>query len=177
MSKRPPLLSAIFFILLLTNSCTMRSQPLPTVQQVDLSKYAGKWYEIASFPQRFQKGCHCTTAEYTPTEKGYIIVENRCNKDSINGKESYIKGKAFIDDGTGNAKLKVQFFWPFRGKYWIIDLANDYSYAVVGHPNRDYLWILCRTPQMEKATYNAILDRIKANGFDVSRLQLTPQRK
>lgn len=155
----------------------MRSQPLTTVPQVELSKYAGKWYEIASFPQRFQKGCHCTTAEYTPTDKGYIIVENRCNKDSITGKESYIKGKAFIDEGTGNAKLKVQFFWPFRGKYWIIDLADDYSYAVVGHPNRDYLWILCRTPHMEKATYDAIVERIKANGFDVSRLQLTPQRQ
>jgi len=154
----------------------MRSQHLTTVPQVELSKYAGKWYEIASFPQRFQKGCHCTTAEYTPTDKGYIIVENRCNKDSINGKESYIKGKAFIDEGTGNAKLKVQFFWPFRGKYWIIDLAPDYSYAVVGHPNRDYLWILCRTPQMEKATYDAILERVKAMGFDISRLQLTPQR-
>jgi apolipoprotein D and lipocalin family protein len=155
----------------------MRSQPLTTVPQVELSKYAGKWYEIASFPQRFQKGCHCTTAEYTPTEKGYIIVENRCNKDSINGKESYIKGKAFIDEGTGNAKLKVQFFWPFRGKYWIIDLANDYSYAVVGHPNRDYLWILSRTPQMEKTTYDAILERVKAMGFDITRLQLTPQRQ
>lgn len=155
----------------------MRSQPLTTVPQVELSKYAGKWYEIASFPQRFQKGCHCTTAEYTPTDKGYIIVENRCNKDSINGKESYIKGKAFIAEGTGNAKLKVQFFWPFKGKYWIIDLAPDYTYAVVGHPNRDYLWILSRTPQMEKATYDAILERVKTNGFDISRLQLTPQRQ
>lgn len=155
----------------------MRSQPLTTVPQVELSKYAGKWYEIASFPQRFQKGCHCTTAEYTPTNKGYIIVENRCNKDSINGKESYIKGKAFIDEGTGNAKLKVQFFWPFKGKYWIIDLAPDYTYAVVGHPNRDYLWILSRTPQMGKATYDAILERVKSNGFDISRLQLTPQRQ
>lgn len=155
----------------------MRSQPLTTVPQVELSKYAGKWYEIASFPQRFQKGCHCTTAEYTPTDKGYIIVENRCNKDSINGKESYIKGKAFIDEGTGNAKLKVQFFWPFKGKYWIIDLAPDYSYAVIGHPNRDYLWILCRTPQMEKATYDSILERVKANEFDIARLQLTQQRQ
>lgn len=153
----------------------MRSQTLPTVSKVDLSRYAGKWYEIASFPQRFQKGCHCTTAEYTPTNNGYIIVENRCNKDSLHGKESYIKGKAFIDDNISNAKLKVQFFWPFRGKYWIIDLADDYSYAVVGHPNRDYLWILCRTPHMDEQLYNQIVERIKKNGFDISRLQRTPQ--
>jgi len=122
-----------------------------------LQKYAGKWYEIASFPQRFQKGCNCTTAEYTLSEHGYVIVENRCNKGSINGKESYIKGKAFVENNSGNAKLKVQFFWPFKGKYWIIDLADDYSYAVVGHPNRKYLWILSRTPVMPEKTYNNIL--------------------
>ena len=72
------------------------AQTLQTVPYVDLKKYAGKWYEIASFPQRFQKGCHCTTAEYTLSTKGYMIVENRCNKDSIDGKMAYIKGKAFV---------------------------------------------------------------------------------
>ena len=151
------------------------SQTLKTVEQVDLDKYAGTWYEIASFPQRFQKGCHATTATYTKTDKDYIIVENKCRKDSINGKESSIRGKAFIDSDSGNAKLKVQFFWPFRGKYWIIDLADDYSYAVVGHPDRDYLWILCRTPQMDSQTYDAIVDRIKKKNFDVSQLRKTVQ--
>jgi apolipoprotein D and lipocalin family protein len=174
--KNPSLTFAAFFTLsILFTYCTMRSQTLPTVAHVDLTKYAGKWYEIASFPQRFQKGCHCTTAEYTPTDKGYIIVENRCNKDSLHGKESYIKGKAFLDDDKSNAKLKVQFFWPFKGKYWIIDLADDYSYAVIGHPNRVYLWILSRTPHMEAALYEQIVERIKKNGFDITRLQITPQ--
>ena len=102
------------------------AQTLKTVQNVDLNKYSGKWYEIASYPQRFQKGCHCTTAEYTLSEKGYVIVINRCKKDSINGKQPFIQGKAFVVKNSGNAKLKVQFFWPFRGKYWIIDLSNDY---------------------------------------------------
>lgn len=153
--------------------CT--SQTLETVAEVDLEKYAGTWYEIASFPQRFQKGCHCTTATYTKSDKDYIIVENRCRKDSVNGKESSIKGKAFIDPGTGNAKLKVQFFWPFKGKYWIIDLADDYSYAVVGHPNRKYLWILSRTPKMDKNTYEEIVSRIKEKQFDITKLQKTVQ--
>ena len=157
--------------LLFTTSCT--SQSLETVSFVDLEKYQGKWYEIAAFPQRFQKGCHCTTATYTKSEKGYIIVENRCNIDSISGKESYIKGKAFIDPDTGNSKLKVQFFWPFKGKYWIIDLAEDYSYAVVGHPNRKYLWILSRTPSMDQKTYEAILKRLKEKDFDISQLKIT----
>lgn len=151
------------------------AQPLKTVPNVDLNKYAGKWYEIASYPQRFQKGCHCTTAEYTLSDKGYVIVENRCNRDSIKGKQSYIKGKAFVEKNSGNAKLKVQFFWPFKGKYWIIDLADDYSYAVVSHPNRKYLWILSRTPKMDNTTYKQILSRLKENGFDLTKLQSTIQ--
>ena len=152
-----------------------QSQTLTTVPNVDLNKYIGKWYEIASYPQRFQKGCQCTTAEYSLSEKGYVIVENRCNKDSVNGKQSYIKGKAFIEKGSGNSKLKVQFFWPFKGKYWIIDLADDYSYAVVSHPNKKYLWILSRTPVMDNATYQQILSRLREKGFDLTKLQVTKQ--
>lgn len=151
------------------------AQTLQTVPSVDLKKYAGKWYEIASFPQRFQKGCNCTTAEYTLTDKGYMIVENRCNKGSVSGKTSYIKGKAFVVENSGNAKLKVQFFWPFKGKYWIIDLANDYSYAVVSHPNIKYLWILAREPKMDEIIYQGIINRLKVKGFDLQSLQLTPQ--
>jgi apolipoprotein D and lipocalin family protein len=154
---------------------TSHAQSLQTVSNVDLNKYAGKWYEIASYPQRFQKGCHCTTAQYTLTEKGYVIVENRCNKDSVTGKQSYIKGKAFVVKNSGNAKLKVQFFWPFTGKYWIIDLADDYSYAVVSHPNKKYLWILSRTSKMNDSIYQQIISRLKSKGFDLSKLQTTKQ--
>jgi apolipoprotein D and lipocalin family protein len=162
------------FSLMVTTITT--AQPLQTVPYVDLKKYAGKWYEIASFPQRFQKGCNCTTAEYTLTDEGYVIVENRCNKDNVNGKQSSIKGKAFVDENSGNAKLKVQFFWPFKGKYWIIDLAEDYSYAVVGHPNKKYLWILSRTATMNENTYQQIISRIKEKGFDISKIKLTKQK-
>jgi apolipoprotein D and lipocalin family protein len=151
------------------------AQDLETVSGVDLQEYSGKWFEIASFPQRFQKGCNCTTAEYTLTSKNYLIVENRCKKDSLNGKSLYIKGKVFSEKNTGNAKLKVQFFWPFKGKYWIIDLAADYSYAVVGHPNRNYLWILSRTASMDNVVYQEIVSRIEANGYDVSKILKTKQ--
>jgi apolipoprotein D and lipocalin family protein len=154
---------------------TLKSQTLQTVPTVDLKKYAGKWYEIASYPQRFQKGCHGTTAEYTWSEKGYVIVENRCNKGSLTGKPSSIKGKAFVEKNSGNAKLKVQFFWPFKGKYWIIDLADDYSYAVVSHPNKNYLWILSRTSKMNEDTYHQIIERLKEKGFDLTKLQRTQQ--
>ena len=160
-----------FFLL----SSRSSSQPLTTVPKVDLERYAGKWYEIASYPQTFQKGCHCTTAEYTLSTKGYVIVENRCNRDSITGKASYIKGKAFPVKNSGNAKLKVQFFWPFRADYWIIGLPDDYSYAVVSHPSRKYLWILSREPLMKDETFQLITKRLKEQGFDLSRLQKTVQ--
>ncbi len=162
-------------MLVFIHTSASNAQALQTVPNVELKKYAGKWYEIASYPQTFQKGCHCTTAEYTFTEKGYVIVENRCNRDSINGKQSYIKGKAFVEKNSGNAKLKVQFFWPFKGKYWIIDLADDYSYAVVSHPNKKYLWILSRTSQMNDSKYQEIILKLKQIGFDLSRIQITKQ--
>ena len=151
------------------------AQTLTTVPHVDLALYAGKWYEIASYPLSFQKGCHCTTATYTVTDKGYVTVENRCNRDSVTGKESYIKGKAFVTKGSGNAKLKVQFFWPFRGKYWIIELADDYHYAVVSHPSQKYLWILSRTPKMDAHEYDGIIARLKEKGFDLTKLKVTVQ--
>jgi apolipoprotein D and lipocalin family protein len=162
-------------ISLIFMSAITKAQTVKTVPYVDLKKYAGKWFEIASYPQWFQKGCHCTTAEYTISEKGYVIVENRCNRNSINGKPSYIKGRAFIEENSGNAKLKVQFFWPFKGKYWIIDLANDYSYAVVSDPKKKYLWILSRTPHMNNEIYLQIISRLKDKGFDLSHLHITQQ--
>ncbi len=165
----------LFTLLLVMTITTLNAQKLQTVPNVDLNKYVGKWYEIASYPQIFQKGCHCTTAEYTLSEKGYMIVENRCNRDSVNGKQSYIKGKAFVEKNSGNAKLKVQFFWPFKAKYWIIDLADDYSYAVVSHPNKKYLWILSRKSKMDDTVYQEIISRLKLNGFDLSKLQKTKQ--
>lgn len=152
-----------------------KAQPLQTVPYVDLNRYAGVWYEIASYPQRFQKGCTHTTAEYSLSDKGYLIVENLCKKDSLNGRDSYIKGKAFVEPNSGNSKLKVQFFWPFTGKYWIIDLADDYSYAVVSHPNRKYLWILSRTPRMNEEVYGKILKKLNKMDFDTTKLLLTKQ--
>lgn len=164
-------------LILLITMFTATAQTLPTVPYVDLKKYAGTWYEIAAFPQRFQKGCYGTTATYTLTDKGYVIVENRCTKDSLTGKPSHIKGKAFVVEGSGNAKLKVQFFWPFKGKYWIIDLADNYSYAVVGHPNRKYLWILSRTSTMNESTYQHLISKIKEMGFEISKIKKTVQNK
>lgn len=152
------------------------AQALETVPAVDLQKYMGKWYDIASFPQWFQRDCNCTTAYYELTNKNYVRVTNSCRKGGAKGYIKTAEGKAFVVDKSNNAKLKVQFFWPFKGDYWIIDLAPDYSYAVVGHPNRKYLWILGRTPEMDPQLYEEIVKRAENKGFDTSKLLRTNQK-
>ncbi len=148
---------------------------LQTVPHVDLGRYLGTWYEIASFPQSFQRGCTATTATYSMRPDGDIDVLNRCRKGSLDGKEDSARGRARVVDKATNAKLEVSFFRPFWGDYWIIDLGSDYEYAVVGHPSRDYLWILSRKPTMDDAVYQGILARLRVQGYEVERLNRTLQ--
>jgi len=167
---------ALLLLMFVPALCLAQSNPLKTVAKVDLNKYLGTWYEIATIPQRFQKGCTGVTATYSLRKDGKIDVVNQCYKDSLNGKHKQVHGKAWVTDIVSNAKLKVQFFWPFSGDYWIIELDSNYQYAVVGHPNRNYLWILCRTPQMDQGLYNSLLNRISAvHGYDTGKIKKTLQ--
>jgi len=150
--------------------------PLNVVDKVDVARYLGKWYEISHLPNSFQKKCNCTSAEYSILDSTTILVVNTCRKDSSNGEISQVKGKAFLVEGTNNTKFRVQFFWPFRGDYWIIDLDKDnYQYAVVGTPSRQYLWILSRKPTMEEKLYYSLVDKCKEKGFDIRMLVKTNQ--
>ena len=146
---------------------------LEVVPHVELEKYLGKWYEIAHLPAKFEEGCNETTATYTLSKDGSISVLNQSTK---NGKIKQAKGKAKIVDKNSNAKLKVTFFWPFYGDYWIIKLGNNYDYSVVGTPNRKYLWILSRTPQMNDNLYSQIIEYVKSKGFEVNKLIKTLQK-
>jgi apolipoprotein D and lipocalin family protein len=146
--------------------------PPAVVPSVDLARYAGTWYEIASYPNRFQKGCAETSAVYTPRPDGAIEVLNRCIRD---GKEDTIKGTARVADSVTMAKLKVTFFRPFSGDYWIIDLGERYEYAVVSNPERTYLWVLSRTPRLEDAVYSRITAWLAGKGFDTAKLVKTRQ--
>jgi apolipoprotein D and lipocalin family protein len=165
----------LLLVTVLLAACTTNGRqppPLDVVPAVDLSRYIGRWYEIASFPQRFQKGCTDSRAEYRILPDGDVEVLNSCLRDE---KVDTAKGKAWVVETTTNAKLKVSFFWPFRGDYWIIDLGKDYEYAVVSAPSMKYLWILSRTPQIDEQRYQGIVTRLKDRGFDVARLNRTPQ--
>jgi apolipoprotein D and lipocalin family protein len=152
-----------------------QDKPLEVVSQVDLARYIGTWYEIATIPQRFQKDCVGVTATYTLRPDGKIRVINRCCKKTLDGELREVQGKAWVVDKKTNAKLKVQFFWPFTGDYWIIELDPGYQWAVVGHPNRNYLWILSRNPQMDQVLYDDLLDRIGNKGYDIARIKRTLQ--
>ena len=158
------------------------SRELRVVPIVDLIKYSGLWYEIARLPNKFQKQCiGDVTATYTVLDDGSIKVVNCCRDED--GELAKAEGKAKRSDGeTSNAKLKVRFapailsFLPFVwGDYWIIDVAPDYSYAVIGEPSRKYLWVLSRVPVMDEAEFNTILLKVKANGYDLEGLIRTKQ--
>ena len=169
------LLSLLIISSLCLVSCSKKANdqlPLKTVSKVDLSKYAGTWYEIALLPNSFEKGCRCTKATYT-LKGDYVQVENSC----VKGKKKKVtvaKGKAWPTDAT-NSKLKVRFFWPFKGDYWIVYLDKHYQYAVVGVPSRKHLWFLSRKPKMTLSVYGQLLDIAREQGFDVSKLTMTDQ--
>jgi len=170
----------LLLLQLLSGSCATKTEnvmkPLETVNFVDLARYVGQWYEIARYHHRFQEGCVGSRATYTLRDDGKINVVNECYERSFSGKLRSARGKAWVVDKETNARLKVSFFWPFRGDYWIIDLGPDYEYAVVGHPSRKYLWILSRTPAMEDKTYQAILERLQEQGYDTAKLIRTAQQ-
>jgi apolipoprotein D and lipocalin family protein len=151
------------------------------IAEVDLPRYMGRWYEIAHIPMFFQRKCvGGTTAEYTLTEKGTVSVLNSC--DTASGRRIKAEGHARPTDTSVQGKLRVSFVrlfgrwvYAFGGDYWIIQLADDYSYAVVGHPSRDYGWILSRNPSLPPETLRIIVQQLKTQGYNPCRFQTTPQ--
>ncbi|RAK70493.1 lipocalin family protein [Hymenobacter edaphi] len=155
---------------------TRRRRPkLTTVPHVDLHRYAGRWYEIARLPQRFEQGCTHVTAEYRPLADGNIEVHNTCHQDSVNGPAETVRGLARVVDPKTNAKLKVQFQWPFEGDYWILALDEHYRFALVGTPDRKGLWILSREPQLSHPALANLTEMARQKGFAVDKLIYTQQ--
>ncbi|MCA1621793.1 MAG: lipocalin family protein [Acidobacteria bacterium] len=173
---------AVFALAALVKADKNEGEPLRVVPSVDPERYAGTWYEIARLPNRFQKKCAGdVAATYAVRPDGGLDVFNRCRK--ADGQPTGVKGRARVADRRGpNSKLEVRFapgylsFLPFVwGDYQVIDLAPDYSYALVGEPGRKYLWVLSRTPRMDEETYGRAVARGAAEGFDVSKLMRTEQ--
>jgi apolipoprotein D and lipocalin family protein len=166
------LFTALLSICLL--SCS-NSKQLDTVQEVDLQKYQGKWYEIARIPNTFEKGLTCVTANYTIKENGKITVLNEGRKMDNPAKRSSSEGTAWVPDINDPGKIKVSFFWPFAGDYQVIALDENYKYALVGSPSLDYLWILSRTKTLDTTVIENLQSTATKQGFQVDRLEFIDQ--
>jgi apolipoprotein D and lipocalin family protein len=163
------LLLPVALMLCADSLAAAKPSELTTVPRVDLSRYVGRWFEYAKYPNRFERDCdRDIIAHYTRLESGEIDVVNSCTLSD--GKPKVSKGKAKVVDEHSHAKLKVTFFWPFYGDYWIIDLDPQYRWAVVGEPHRKYLWVLTRLPHLDAAQYAEITARLSAKGYDASKL-------
>jgi apolipoprotein D and lipocalin family protein len=174
------ILHVIVLLPLMLTACATQNgnsmKSLETVNFVDLNRYVGQWYEIARYHHKFQKDCVGSKATYTLRDDGKIAVVNECYDKTFSGKLRTAKGKAWVVDKNTNARLKVSFFWPFAGDYWIIDLGENYEYAVIGHPTRKYLWILSRTPVMAEEVFQAILNRLEKQGYNTADLIITVKK-
>jgi apolipoprotein D and lipocalin family protein len=175
-------LSIILIAGLVLGACTtLQSGPVGNsavpqpAKAVDLDRYLGRWYELGRYEAGFQKDCEAVTADYSLTAPGKIRVVNSCRQGSVDGKLRNVTGKAKIVQGSNNAKLRVSFFGPFYGDYWVLDHADDYSWSIVGEPSGRYLWLLSRTATPDEAAKRAILERASQMGYDMKLLRWTRQ--
>jgi len=156
-------------------SASAPQPPLPTVESVDLTRYLGTWYEVASLPNRFQKGCVATQAEYSLRDDGDIKVVNTCRDETLDGEISSATGHAWVVEPKSNAKLKVSFFWPFTGDYWILKLDPEYKHVLVGTAHRKYFWILSRSRTLDETVLQDLLQTARNLGYDVDKSSRTLQ--
>lgn len=169
------LLSSLLALAFIFTGCAHHTPPLPTAARVDLSRYAGRWFEVARLPNPFQRADAQATAEYTVLPDGRVKVLNTERRPD--GRAKSIEGRAVAVPGSGNARLRVKFSGlaalapvPAEGNYWIIQLEPDYSAALVGTPDRKYLWLLARSPQPNPKTRSRLITRARELGFAVDRL-------
>ena len=159
---------------LLASPIACTSEPLDVAPSVDLQRFQGKWYEIAKLPRSTQSDCTSTTAFYSASADGSVVVRHECHLGDPNGPLKSIAMRAKVDDPSVPAKLSLDI-GGFYGDYWILEVGETYEYAVIGTPSRSYLWILSRTPSLDAATLKAVIERTSAKKFETSRLEMTPQ--
>ena len=140
------------------------------VKELDIEKYLGTWYEISRYDHSFERGLEGVTATYSYHEDGKIKVENAGYKESLDGEKSVAIGKAKIPDLNVPSKLKVSFFWIFYGDYFVMELDENYQWALIGSNSDKYLWILSRTPKLNENVKKEILEKAEKRGYDISKL-------
>ncbi|MDJ0782279.1 MAG: lipocalin family protein [Desulfosarcinaceae bacterium] len=151
-------------------------KPITTVPHVDLDRFMGEWYVIASIPTIFEKGAHNGLEHYKLTDDGRVKITFTYNKDDFDGPTKQITSTGFIADGSGNALWGVQFIWPFKAEYRIVWLDDDYQLTVIGRSKRDYVWIMARTPVIPESDYSSILTFLEAEGYAIDKIQKVPHQ-
>jgi len=146
------------------------NRELFTVEEVNFERYAGRWFEIARLPNKFEEGLECVTATYSLKKDGKIGVLNKGFSTEKRGESDSANGTAWVPDPKFPGRLKVSFFWPFAGNYYIISLDKEYQYVLVGDPSRKYLWILSRTKQLDEEIYSRLLDIARQKEFNVEQV-------
>jgi len=169
----------IISILFLFSCSKTNSQMIDqtTVKELDLNRYLGTWYEIARFPHSFEKNLVGVTATYSLRDDGKIKVINQGYKSTLDGELSVAEGKAKIPNKLEPGKLKVSFFWIFYADYFVLELDENYQYAMIGSSSDKYFWILSRTPQMEPAIYEMLLEKARKRGYNLDKLYKVPQKE
>lgn len=170
-------LTAILLLLLMV-SCSNSKQMVnnKTVDTLELDKFLGKWYEIARYPHSFEKNLVGVTATYSMRDDGKINVLNEGFKNTLDGEHSFATGKAKIKDPHNPAHLRVSFFWIFYSDYLVMELdSENYNWAVIGSSSAKYLWILCRTPQMDEKVLNELKAKVVARGYKLDNLIMVNQ--
>ena len=164
----------LLFLLSLMGLFSCSKTPLETVTELDLEKYQGTWYEIARLPNSFEKNLSCVSATYSVKENGKIKVLNK-GYNSKTAKLKTITGTATVPNSNYPGRLSVSFFWPFAGDYYVMALAQDYGYALVGSPSREYLWILARNKTLDEKIIDELSQKAKEKGFPVEKIQRIDQ--
>jgi apolipoprotein D and lipocalin family protein len=150
--------------------------PMPTVERVDLGRFMGDWYVIASIPTFLERGAHNAVESYRLDEDGTIATTFTFRAESFDGAARRYNPRGFVLDPASNALWGMQFVWPVKSDYRIVYLAPDYSQTVIAREKRDYVWIMARTPAIAEAEYQRLLAFVASLGYDPARVQKVPQR-
>jgi apolipoprotein D and lipocalin family protein len=156
--------------------CAAKGTEMKTVDNVDIARFMGAWYVIANIPTFLEKGAHNAVEVYSLNDDGTIATNFTYRKDGFDGKEKEYNPKGFILDKETNARWGMRFVWPIKADYRIIYLDDDYTTTIIGRQNRDYVWIMARTPTISDTDYEDLVLFVDSIGYDTSKLERVPQR-
>ena len=171
-------ISLLMLQLICLNNCDWNSgkmEALKTVEYVDIERFMGDWYVISNIPTFIEKRATNALESYRLNNKREIETTFTFHEDSPKGDKKIYKPKGFIKNNKTNAEWRMQFLWPFKMPYLIIDLDKNYNYTVIGVPNRKYVWIMSRKPSLDSKTYNIIIDKLKQVGYDIKQIKKVTQ--